>query len=82
MQQLRKIATPAGPSFNDTGPAVRRAATALATDAVPNLSAFWCGEDDTACPTRRPTAPGTPVPVVVSGTQINLSWAASTTTWR
>jgi fibronectin type 3 domain-containing protein len=78
-----QVATPATNSFNDTtlAPSTSYTYRVRATDAVPNLSAYSAtASASTQAPpdTQAPTAPGTPSLTVVSSTQINLSWAAST----
>src|SRR5207302_535330 len=75
-----QIATPTGTAFNDT----RLTAGASysyqvqAKDTSGNLSAF--SSVATASTQTPPTTPGVPTLTVISATQINLSWTASTST--
>src|SRR6185436_15754682 len=76
-----QIATPAGTTYNDTTGLVVGTSYSYrvrATDAALNLSAFSNVASATTPDTQAPTAPGTPSLTVVSSSQINLSWAAST----
>jgi chitodextrinase len=78
-----QIATPTSPSFNDTSLTASTSYSyrVRATDAANNLgpySAVASATTQAAPDTTPPTAPGTPLPNVVSSTQINLTWAAAT----
>src|SRR5204862_359034 len=74
------IGTPAGTTFNDTGltSATSYSYRVRATDAAANLSGYSNVASATTTDTTAPTAPTGLTPTVVSGTQINLSWTAST----
>jgi fibronectin type 3 domain-containing protein len=77
-----QVGTPTGTSYNDTG--LANASTysyrVRATDAAGNLSAYSSVASATtqAPDTQPPTAPGNLAATTVSGSQINLSWTAST----
>ncbi len=78
-----QVASPATASLNDTGltPSTSYSYRVRATDAANNLSVYSATATATtqAPPdTQAPTAPGTPVLTIVSSTQINLTWPAST----
>jgi chitodextrinase len=78
-----QIATPAGTSFSDTGltPSTPYSYRVRATDAAGNLSGYSSVATATtsaAADTTPPSAPTTLTPTVVSATQINLTWTAST----
>src|SRR5206468_1251913 len=75
------IGTPTGTSFNDTGLTASTSYSyrVLSTDAASKLSAYSssASASTSAAPdTQAPTAPGTPVPAVVSSSQINESCSA------
>jgi chitodextrinase len=77
------VGAPAAASFNDTGLTASTSYSyrVRATDAANNLgpySATATAVTQAASDTQPPTAPGTPVPTVVSSTQINLTWPAAT----
>src|SRR6185369_7531418 len=78
-----QVGTPATASFNDTGLTASTSYTyrVRATDAAANLGPFSptaTAATQAAPDTQAPTAPGTPVPNVVSSTQINLTWPVAT----
>ena len=77
-----QVGTPVGTSFNDTGLTASTSYTyrVRATDAAGNLGPYSTPATATtqAADTQPPTAPGTPALTVVSSTQINLTWTAST----
>ena len=78
-----QVGTPATTSFSDTGltGSTSYSYRVGATDAAGNLSAYSViATASTQAPpdTQSPTAPGTPVPTVVSSTQIDLTWPAAT----
>jgi chitodextrinase len=78
-----QIATPSGASFNDLGlsPSTSYSYKVRATDAAGNLSVFSLTATNTtqAAPdTTPPTVPTNLTATVISATQINLSWTAST----
>jgi chitodextrinase len=78
-----EVGTPAGASFNDTG---LTASTTYqyrvrATDSVPNFSAYSSiVSATTSAPgdTQAPTAPSSLTATIISSSQVNLSWTAST----
>ena len=77
-----QIGTATTTSFGDTGltTATTYRYRVSASDAGGNLSGYsnLASATTLAGPdTQAPTAPGTPIPVVITSTQINLSWAAS-----
>jgi hypothetical protein len=77
-----QVGAPTTTSFNDTGLTASTSYTyrIRATDAVSNLGPYSMPATATtqAAPdTQPPTAPGTPVLTVVSGSQINVAWAAA-----
>jgi phosphodiesterase/alkaline phosphatase D-like protein len=78
-----QIASPATASFNDTGlsPSISYGYRVRATDAASNIGPYSAvATATTPAPpdTQAPAAPGTPLPNVVSSTQINLTWPAAT----
>src|SRR5207344_2205785 len=75
-----QIGTPAGTTFNDTGLAngTSYSYRVRATDAAANLSGYSTVASATTTDTSAPTAPTGLTATVAGGTQINLSWAAST----
>src|SRR5258706_386653 len=78
-----QIGTPATNSFSDTGLSASTSYSyrVRATDAASNLGPYSpTASASTPAPpdTQAPTAPGTPVPSVVSSTQINLTCPAAT----
>src|SRR6185295_10336676 len=75
-----QIGTPAGLTFNDPGlvNATSYSYRVRATDAAANLSGYSTVASATTTDTTAPTAPTGLTLTVVSGTQINLSWIAST----
>jgi chitodextrinase len=80
---LAQIATPTGTTLNDTGLAASTSYSyrVRATDAANNLSTFSsiATASTMAAPDNTPpTAPSGLITTVVSDTQINLSWTAST----
>jgi chitodextrinase len=72
--------TPTGTTFNDTGltSGTSYSYQVQAKDTAGNLSGF--SNTSTTVTQTPPTSPGTPTLTVVSATQINLSWTASTST--
>jgi len=75
-----QIASPAVTTYNDTG---RTAGTSnsyrvRATDAAGNLSAYSNTASATTSDSVAPSAPSNLTATVAAGTQINLSWTAST----
>src|SRR6202162_104135 len=73
-----QIATPTATTYSDTGLAAGNYSYRVrATDAAGNLSAYSNVASATITDTTPPTAP-TNLTAAVSGTQINLSWTAST----
>ena len=80
-----QVGTSATPSFIDSGltASTRYSYRIIATDAANNLgpySATASAITQAAPDTQPPTAPGTPVPTVVSSSQINLTWPRPPTT--
>jgi fibronectin type 3 domain-containing protein len=76
-----KIGTTAATTFNDTGlsPSTNYSYRVRATDAAGNLSPYsTTATAVTQADTQAPTAPGTPVLTVVSGSRISLTWAPAT----
>jgi YD repeat-containing protein len=78
-----QIGTPTTTTYNATGLTASTSYSfrVRATDAAGNLSSYstTAGATTSAPPdTTPPTAPGTPTLTVVSSSQINLSWTAST----
>jgi fibronectin type 3 domain-containing protein len=77
-----QIAAPAGTgtTFSDTGliPATSYSYRVRATDAAANLSGYSNVSSATTPDTQAPTAPTTLTATAAGGTQINLSWTAST----
>src|SRR5205814_9798391 len=75
-----QIGTPTATTFSDTGlmPGTSYSYRVRATDAAANLSGYSNVAGATTTDTTAPTAPTVLTPTVVSGTQINLSWTAST----
>jgi hypothetical protein len=79
-----QVATPATTSFNDTGlsQSTSYSYRVRATDAATNVGAYsvvasaatWAASGDA----QPPTAPGTPVPTVISSNRIDLNWPAAT----
>jgi len=73
-----QIATPAGTTYSDTGLAIASYSYRVrATDAAGNLSGYSNVATASITDTTPPTAPSG-LTATVSGTQINLSWTAST----
>ena len=78
-----QVGTPSGTSLKDTGLTASTSYTyeIRATDPSGNLSQYSGTASATtlaAADTTPPTTPGTPTPTVVSNSEIDLSWAAST----
>src|SRR5204863_132781 len=75
-----QIGTPTATTYNDTGltSATSYSYRVRATDAAANLSGYSSVASAATTDTTAPTAPTGLAPTVVSGTQINLSWTAST----
>src|SRR5438874_11176762 len=75
-----QIGTPAATTYNDTGLTAGTSYSyrVRATDAAANLSGYSNVASAATTDTTAPTAPTGLAPTVVSGTQINLSWTAST----
>ena len=78
-----QVGTPTTNSFNDTGLSASTSYTyrVRAQDAVPNLSGYSSTATATTSAsgdTQAPTAPSGLTATVVSSSQINLSWTAST----
>ena len=78
-----QVGTPTTTSFNNTGLTASTSYSyrVRATDAANNLGPYSAvASATTQAPpdTQPPTAPGTPVPSVVSSSQINLTWPAAT----
>jgi len=76
-----QVATPSTTTYNDTGltSATSYSYRVRATDAAGNLSSYSStASGTTSADTTAPTAPGTPTLTVVSSSQINLGWTAST----
>jgi glucose/arabinose dehydrogenase/chitodextrinase len=75
-----QVATPPGASYSDTGlqPATTYRYRVRAKDAVGNLSDYSSVQSATTPDTQPPTAPTGLSATVVSATQINLAWTAST----
>jgi chitodextrinase len=76
-----QVGAPASTSFNDTGLTASTSYTyrVRATDAAGNLGPYSpTGTATTLADTQPPTAPGTPVPTVISTSQINLTWPVAT----
>ncbi len=75
------VGAPTGASFNDTGltPGTTYRYQVRARDAVPNWSATSSiVSGTTSADTTAPSVPSALTATVISGTQINLSWTAST----
>src|SRR5204863_458322 len=73
-----QIATPATATFSDTPPGVGSYSYRVrATDAAANQSAYSNVTSGAITDTQPPTSPTT-LTATVSGSQINLSWTAST----
>lgn len=77
---FQEIARPTGTSFNDTGrlPATAYRYRVRAVDAAGNLSGYSNIATATTPDTTPPTPPINLTATVVGGTQINLTWGAST----
>src|SRR5437764_1371079 len=75
-----QIGTPTATTRSDDGRAgsTSNSHRVRATDAAANLSGYSNVASATTTDTTAPTAPTGLTPTVVSGTQINLSWTAST----
>ncbi|HWW00426.1 MAG TPA: fibronectin type III domain-containing protein [Candidatus Acidoferrum sp.] len=75
-----QVGTPTGTTFNDTGLTNGSSYSyrVRATDAAGNLSPYSSVASATTPDTQPPTAPTGLTATAVSGTQINLSWTAST----
>ena len=76
-----QVGTPTTASFSNTGlaPATSYSYRVRATDAAGNLGPYSAtATAATPADTQAPTAPGTPVPTVVSSSQINLTWPVAT----
>ncbi len=78
-----EVATPAGTSYSDTGPAASTSYSyrVRATDAAGNLGPYSGTASATtaaATDTQAPTAPGTLTVSVASASQLDLSWGAAT----
>src|SRR6185436_6721801 len=75
-----QIGTPTTTTFSDTGltGGTSYSYRVRATDAVPNLSGYSAVATTSTNDTASPTAPTGLTATAVSGTQINLSWTAST----
>jgi chitodextrinase len=76
-----QIATPTATTFNDTGlaPSTSHSYRVRATDAAGNLSSYSATSTATSSKdTTPPTAPTNLMTTVISSSQINLSWTAST----
>src|SRR5207237_6127877 len=78
-----QVTTMASTSFNNVGldPATNYSYRVRATDAAGNLSGYSNVASATtpaAADTQAPTAPSNVTATAVSGSQINLSWTAST----
>ena len=76
-----QIATPATATFNDTGltPSTSYSYRVRATDAAGNLSSFSSTSSATSAKdTTPPSMPTNLATTVISSSQINLSWTAST----
>jgi chitodextrinase len=75
------VGTPTGTTFNDTGrtPGTTYRYQVRARDAIPNWSATSSiVSATTSADTTAPSVPSGLTATVISGTQINLSWTAST----
>src|SRR5437667_200091 len=73
-----QIATPTTTTFSDTPPGAGSYSYRVrATDAAANLSTYSSVSSGTIADTQPPTAP-TNLTATASGSQINLSWTAST----
>src|SRR5258705_13840726 len=74
------MGTPAATTFNDTGltNGTSYSYRVRATDAAPNLSGYSSVATASTNDTAAPTAPTGLTATPISGTQINLSWTAST----
>jgi chitodextrinase len=75
-----QIGTTVTTTFNDTGltPSTSYSYRVRATDAAGNLSSYSSTSSATSAKDNPPTAPTNLVATVISSSQINLSWTAST----
>jgi len=75
-----QVGTATGTTYNDTGltNATSYNYRVRATDAAGNLSTYSNTANGTTLDTQAPTAPASLAATAASGTQINLSWTAST----